>query len=76
MKADRYADERPLEDGRVAGIDALVSDHELAAWTGVSARTVRDWSRTGVLPAPVIERKGCWRWHPDDVRRWANRRRR
>ena len=45
---------------------------QVAAFAGVSPRTIRRWEKTGLFPKRVRLSDGIVRWRKTDVRSWAD----
>lgn len=50
----------------------LVTDEQIAAWLGVTVRTVQIWTRLAKLPPPVKlgKSRAPKRWLAEDVAAW------
>jgi predicted DNA-binding transcriptional regulator AlpA len=54
------------------GLPVLVNEDDIAAWLGVTSRTILNWTKRGKLPQPVKLGKvrAPKRWLADDVSQW------
>ena len=50
--------------------DKLLTVKEVAAWLGVSQRSVWQWSADGIIPPPIVLGR-LRRWQLRDLEEWA-----
>lgn len=58
---------------QASGASLLIGDEVVATLCGVSARTIRRWADTGLLPPPVRV-PGVRRWRRADIEAWVEQR--
>jgi predicted DNA-binding transcriptional regulator AlpA len=52
--------------------EEMLSVDEVAAWLRISIRTVRRWTKLGILPSLVRLAPRCTRWRAGDIQKFLD----